>query len=58
MANRTPKKQDLATIAPFSIAAKDKAALEQIAAANNRDLTKQLRSLIQDCIAQYERDAA
>ena len=54
MANLDPTEQDVATIPPFSIPASQKAALKEIAQANHRDLTKQLRHLIEKCIAESD----
>ena len=54
MANTNPTKQDVATIPPFTIPAAQKEALKEIAQANHRDLTKQLRHLIEKCIAESD----
>ena len=56
MANSKTTQQDVATIAPFSIPAEHKAELERIARANHRDLTKELRHLIEKRILEFGPD--
>lgn len=45
-------------IAPFTIEAEKKDKLRKIAKAHHRDLTGQLRFLIDRCLAESEKDAA
>lgn len=45
-------------IAPFTIEAEKKEKLRLIGRAHHRDLTSQLRFLIDQCIAESEKDAA
>lgn len=45
-------------IAPFTIEAEKKNRLRAIAKQNHRDLTSQIRFLIDECIAEHSEDAA
>ena len=57
MANSDPTKQDVATIPPFAVPAEHKARLKEIADANHRSTTGQLRHLIEECIAAHKERA-
>lgn len=52
MTNSETPKQDVATIAPFTVPAQHKADLDRIAKAHHRNITGHLRYLIEQAIAQ------
>lgn len=55
---KNQKTQKISRIAPFTIAAEKKERLQEIARANHRELTPHLRWLIDQHLAETEKDAA